>query len=119
MSLLKTIQTKELTGGQESRVPEERKLEGNPLLKTWEQDTYQDSISTGVFQAEPGMNISRKGGTYEFCYILEGIVEITENGAQPIIYKAGDSFVMKPGFVGTWRTIETAKKIYVAIDQSA
>ncbi|TYO61021.1 DUF861 domain-containing protein, partial [Bradyrhizobium hipponense] len=26
---------------------------------------------------------------------------------------AGDSFVMKPGFVGIWRTIETVRKIYV------
>ncbi|TIQ41392.1 MAG: DUF861 domain-containing protein, partial [Mesorhizobium sp.] len=30
-------------------------------------------------------------------------------------YRAGDSFVMKPGFVGVWRTIETVRKIYVCV----
>ena len=29
--------------------------------------------------------------------------------------RAGDSFVMKPGFVGVWRTIETVRKIYVCV----
>jgi uncharacterized cupin superfamily protein len=28
---------------------------------------------------------------------------------------AGDSFVMKPGFVGVWRTLETVRKIYVCV----
>lgn len=28
-------------------------------------------------------------------------------GGEPLIYKAGDSFVMKPGYVGVWKTIET------------
>ncbi|MDF3147092.1 MULTISPECIES: cupin domain-containing protein [unclassified Streptomyces] len=27
----------------------------------------------------------------------------------------GDSFVMKPGFVGVWKTIETVRKIYVIV----
>ncbi|MFB2607852.1 cupin domain-containing protein, partial [Rhizobium phaseoli] len=26
-----------------------------------------------------------------------------------------DSFVMKPGFVGVWKTIETVRKIYVTV----
>ena len=32
-----------------------------------------------------------------------------------MIYQAGDSFVMKPGFVGVWKTIETVRKIYVTV----
>ncbi|MGX1500255.1 putative cupin superfamily protein [Labrenzia sp. MBR-25] len=27
----------------------------------------------------------------------------------------GDSFVMKPGFIGIWRTIETVRKMYVCV----
>ncbi|MFD6174410.1 cupin domain-containing protein [Streptomyces coeruleorubidus] len=30
-------------------------------------------------------------------------------------HKAGDSFVMKPGYVGVWKTIETVRKIYVTV----
>ncbi|MBZ7924871.1 cupin domain-containing protein [Ensifer adhaerens] len=118
MSLLKTINTKNLSDGRQSRISDDRRLEGDPLLTTWEQDTYNGRVNTGVFQAEPGKNISRKGTNYEFCYILEGVVEITEDGKDAVIYRAGDSFVMKPGFVGTWRTIETMKKIYVTMNQS-
>ncbi|MFJ8470229.1 cupin domain-containing protein [Streptomyces swartbergensis] len=29
--------------------------------------------------------------------MLSGIVELTPEGGEPVIYKAGDSFVMKPG----------------------
>jgi uncharacterized cupin superfamily protein len=32
-----------------------------------------------------------------------------------VVYKAGDSFVMKPGFIGVWKTIETVRKIYVTV----
>jgi uncharacterized protein len=50
---------------------------------------------------------------FEFCHILSGLVEITENGGAPVRYGPGDSFLMKPGFVGVWKTIETVKKIFV------
>ncbi len=33
-----------------------------------------------------------------------------------MIYRAGDSFVMKPGFTGVWKTIETVRKIYVVVN---
>ena len=33
--------------------------------------------------------------------------------ARAHVFGAGDSFVMKPGFVGTWNTLETVRKIYV------
>jgi uncharacterized protein len=48
-------------------------------------------------------------------HILSGIVEITPEGGEPVVYKAGDSFVMKPGFVGVWKTIETVRKIYLTV----
>ncbi|MGA5200017.1 cupin domain-containing protein [Streptomyces variegatus] len=31
------------------------------------------------------------------------------------VFKAGDSFVMKPGYVGVWKTIETVRKIYLTV----
>ena len=53
--------------------------------------------------------------TFEFCHILQGVVEIIEDGRSPVTYRAGDSFVMKPGFVGIWWTVETVRKIYVTV----
>jgi uncharacterized protein len=118
MTHLKTIRTSALGAGDQRRIPEDRRLEGDPLITTWPQDTHGENVETGIFEAEPGLNVSRKGSTYEFCHILDGVVEICENGGEPVTFRAGDTFVMKPGFVGTWRTIETVRKIYVVVDQS-
>jgi uncharacterized cupin superfamily protein len=43
------------------------------------------------------------------------VVELTEEGRQPVTYRKGDSFVMKPGYRGDWKTIETVRKIYVIV----
>ncbi|MFC6950877.1 cupin domain-containing protein [Paraburkholderia dipogonis] len=57
-----------------------------------------------------------KGTTWELCVILSGVSEITEDGQPPVLVKAGDTFVMKPGFEGTWRVIDPTRKIWVTKD---
>jgi uncharacterized cupin superfamily protein len=114
MSLLKTIDTNPASVPREAVPAPERLISGNPKFKTWAQDAARnETIHTGVWEATPGVTHSIKGETFEFCHILSGLVEITPEGCEPVTYKAGDSFVMKPGFVGTWKTIETVRKIYV------
>ncbi|MBR9908780.1 MAG: cupin domain-containing protein [Gammaproteobacteria bacterium] len=117
MSLLKTIAQNPVEAPRESRVAPERLVEGNPLLKAWPAELAADGrIKTGIFESTPGVNKSIKGDTFEFCYLLEGVAELTPEGGEPVIYRAGDSFVMKPGYRGLWRTIETVKKIYVVVE---
>lgn len=95
----------------------ERLISGSPEFTTWAFDEAKGGrVKTGIWQATPGETHSIKGEIYEFCHILEGLVEITENGQPPVTYAKGDSFVMKPGFVGVWKTIETVRKIYVVIE---
>ena len=72
-------------------------------------------IKSGVWEATPGETHSIKGKAFEFCHILSGLIEIEEKGGETRTYRAGDSFVMKPGFVGVWRTLETVRKIYVCV----
>ncbi|MBB3163283.1 cupin domain-containing protein [Rhizobium laguerreae] len=116
MSLLKTIIPNSTEVPRESRPGPERLISGDPSFKTWAQDVARDElIHTGVWEATPGLTRSVKGETFEFCHIIEGVVEITPDGGEPVTYKAGDSFVMKPGFIGTWRTVETVRKIYVTV----
>ncbi len=99
-----------------SKCPPDRLIAGDPDYTTWAQDASRDgTVNTGVWEATPGTNLSIKGETFEYCYILSGVVELTEEGKEPRIFKAGDSFVMKPGYVGTWKTIETVRKIYVVV----
>jgi hypothetical protein len=116
MSLLKSIDLNALGTPVESKAAPDRLISGDPSYKTWELDSARgDSVHSGVWEATPGLTHSIKGETFEFCHILQGVVELTEKGGTPITYKAGDSFLMKPGFVGTWRTIETVRKIYVTV----
>lgn len=42
-------------------------------------------------------------------------MELTEDGGTPRRFRAGDTFVLRPGFVGTWETIETVRKLWVAV----
>ncbi|MFG2798350.1 cupin domain-containing protein [Streptomyces pseudovenezuelae] len=116
MSLLKTIDPDPSFAPQESGPLPERLISGNPTYKTWAQDAARgETINTGVWEATPGETHSIKGELFEFCHILSGVIELTPEGGEPVIYKAGDSFVMKPGYVGVWKTIETVRKIYLTV----
>lgn len=116
MSLLKTIDPNPTSEPRHSTPTQERLVSGNPTFKTWAQDSSKDDkVDTGVWEATPGETHSIKGESFEFCHILQGVIELTENGKEPVVYKAGDSFVMKPGYVGVWKTIETVRKIYVTV----
>jgi uncharacterized cupin superfamily protein len=50
---------------------------------------------------------------WEFCHVLEGVCELTPDGGAPQRFKAGDSFVIEPGFVGVWRVLAPMKKRFV------
>jgi hypothetical protein len=116
MSLLKTIDQNPKSAPHLSNAAPDRLISGDPAFKTWAQDEARDDqVHTGIWEATPGLTRSIKGETFEFCYILDGVVEITPDGGEPVSYKAGDSFVMKPGFTGQWRTIKTVRKIYVTV----
>jgi uncharacterized cupin superfamily protein len=116
MSLLKTIDPNPVDMPRESKATPDRLISGDPSFKTWLQDTARDGmINSGVWEATPGQTHSIKGTTFEFCHILSGVIELAESGKEPVTYRAGDSFLMKPGFTGVWRTIETVRKIYVTV----
>ncbi len=116
MTLLKTIDINPSFEPRASSPMPERLIAGDPSFRTWALDEARNgTVHTGIWEATPGETRSIKGETFEFCHILEGLVEITPDGGEPLVYKAGDSFVMKPGFVGVWKTIETVRKIYVTV----
>ena len=116
MTLLKTLDHNPDFAPVHALPTPERLIEGAPEFSTWAMDDSREGkIKSGIWQATPGLTHSIKGETFEFCYILSGLAEITEDGKAPVTYGPGDSFVMKPGYVGTWRTIETVRKIYVTV----
>ena len=116
MSFLKTIEQNPSFAPKESSALPERLISGDPQFKSWPQDADMDGrINTGVWEATAGVTHSIKADIYEFCYLLAGEIELTPKGGEPVTYVAGDSFVLKPGWVGIWKTIETVRKIYVTV----
>lgn len=118
MSFLKSIVHQPNSTPVEADAHPDSLIAGHPHYRTWEQDVCADGcVTTGTWEATPGEHWSRKGDTFEFCHLLEGVIELTPEDGEPIVYRAGDSFVMKPGFVGIWKTIETVRKIYVTVSK--
>jgi len=94
----------------------ERTVEGNPSFVVWEKESAADArIRSGIWEATPGTFRISKGTNWEYCTLLSGVVDLAEDGAEPRRLVAGDTFVMRPGFDGTWKTIETARKLWVIV----
>jgi uncharacterized protein len=116
MSLLRTIDPARLGTPARAKAAPDRLIAGDPDFLTWALDSSRGGeVRTGVWEATPGETLSIKGGSFEFCHILDGVVELTEEGQSPVTYRKGDSFIMRPGYRGVWKTIETVRKIYVIV----
>jgi uncharacterized cupin superfamily protein len=86
------------------------KIEGAPTMKTWVQHTSIDgSVISGTWEATLGTwHASYK--FYEFVHLIEGQITITPDGGAAVTMKAGDGFVVEPGFKGTWKIDAPVKK---------
>lgn len=92
--------------------PAERIIAGNPRTRTWNVEEAEGGIYAGIWEATPGKwRISYD--EWEFCHILTGVSVVSEEGGAAVTVKAGDSFVLRPGFKGTWEVLETTRKEYV------
>jgi len=92
----------------------ENLIDGSPALTSWVVDNLREgAIRAGMWECTPGTIRVIKGEAYEFCTILSGRAEITDEDGTVINVKAGDTLVMRPGFVGAWKTLETMRKYWV------
>ena len=81
MSLLQTIDPTRLGTPVPARPAPERLIAGDPEFLTWALDSSRGGeVKTGIWQATPGETVSIKGETFEFCHLLEGVIELTEEG---------------------------------------
>ena len=82
MSLLQTIDPcppRHAGSGQARARPADRRR--SRAFLTWALDASRDGeVKTGIWQATPGETVSIKGELFEFCHILEGVIELTEEG---------------------------------------
>lgn len=90
-------------------------IEGNPEATAWPSYASEGATRTsGVWQSTPGTYRARYE-KWEFCHVLEGSCVITPDNGAAVALKAGDVFVVEPGFEGTWQILETMKKHYVFV----
>ena len=100
---------------QTERPSPEKVISGDPVFTTWSIEE-RDGLYAGIWQSTPGKwRISYD--EWEYCRILAGrSVIVDEKGAEHPL-GPGDSFVIRPGFRGTWEVLETTRKDYVIVLQ--
>lgn len=90
----------------------DRVIAGNPTFRTWNVEEADGGLFAGVWEATPGKWLISYD-EWEFCHVLDGVSVIAEEGGVAQTVRAGDSFVIRPGFRGTWEVVETTRKEYV------
>ncbi|TKT76677.1 cupin domain-containing protein [Aquamicrobium sp. LC103] len=89
-----------------------RIISGDPRFRTWNVEEAEGGLYAGIWEATPGKwRIEYE--EWEFCHILSGVSVIAEEGGDARTVRAGDSFILRPGFKGSWEVIETTRKEYV------
>jgi len=90
----------------------DRLISGAPKFRTWNAEEAEGGLYAGIWEATPG-KWRIVYDEWEFCHILSGVSVVTEDGGEARTVKAGDSFVLRPGFKGSWEVLETTRKEYV------
>lgn len=90
----------------------DRLISGTPVFTTWNIEEAEGGIFAGIWQATPG-KWRIVYDEWEYFHILEGHSVVTEDGGDPVHLRAGDSYILRPGFKGIWEVLETTKKDYV------
>lgn len=94
-----------------SRPPADRVIAGDPVFTTWNIED-RDGLLCGIWRSTPGKwRISYD--EWEYCRIITGLSVLTQDGGAARIVRAGDGFIIHPGFKGTWEVMETTTKEYV------
>ena len=94
-----------------------RILAGRPVQSV--RNYYADPTGvffSGVWESTPGkwaVNYTEE----EFCYLVEGAVELTDEAGNAVRFEAGSAFVVPAGFKGTWETLRPARKFYAIYER--
>ncbi|MGA0541435.1 cupin domain-containing protein [Neotabrizicola sp. VNH66] len=87
-------------------------VSGNSVHTTWSLEETEDGLYSGLWQATPG-KWRLTYAEWEYVYIHEGHSILTDADGVETHLKAGDSYIIRPGYSGTWEVVETTLKDYV------
>lgn len=112
MTLLQRIDRSTITPEVERPAPE-KLVAGDPVHTTWNMED-RDGLYCGMWQSTPGKwKVSY--AEWEYVYIHEGVSILTDAAGTATTLRAGDSWIIRPGFEGTWECVETTLKDYVIL----
>ncbi len=72
-------------------------------------------MQTGVWECTPGGWDTVDRPATEAMIFLSGRARLTTAGSEPMIFQAGDAFVLPKGWNGRWEVLETVRKFFVEV----
>ena len=104
--------------GEAAPVRPDRLIEGGPSPVAW--NGYTDATGqffAGQWAAGPGRwHVVYEPHEEEFCVLLEGCVELTDDAGATRRFEAGDAFVVPGGFTGIWHNLTPVRKHYAIMN---
>jgi uncharacterized cupin superfamily protein len=86
-------------------------IAGDPVHSTWNIESLAN-LYCGVWQSTPGAwRVSYD--EWEYIYIHSGHSVLTDQAGNAVHLRAGDRYIIRPGFKGVWEVVETTVKDYV------
>jgi len=110
MTLIARLNRDDITPETE-RPGADKVVDGDPVHTTWNLED-RDGLYCGMWQSTPG-TWRVAYAEWEYVYIHEGVSVLTDAAGVQTTLRAGDSFVIRPGYEGTWQVVETTLKDYV------
>jgi uncharacterized cupin superfamily protein len=92
-------------------------ISGEPVQAV--RNFYSDpsgSFFAGIWESTPGkwrVNYTEE----EFCHLLSGTVVLEDDQGNVETFAAGDAFVIRAGFTGTWETVGVVRKLYAIFER--
>jgi uncharacterized protein len=83
-------------------------LSGDPVHTTWNIED-RDGLYCGIWQSTPG-KWKVTYSEWEYIRILNGVSVLTDADGLATTLRAGDSWIIRPGFNGTWEVLELPSK---------
>jgi uncharacterized cupin superfamily protein len=97
-----------------SRPDPAKVVAGDPVHTTWNLET-RGNIYSGLWHATEG-EWRCEYSEWEYVHILEGHSVLTDEAGHETHLRAGDSYVIRPGFKGSWRVVAATLKDYVIVE---
>ncbi|MGV8985186.1 MAG: cupin domain-containing protein [Cypionkella sp.] len=96
-----------------NRPAPEKIIAGDPVHTTWNVEE-RGTLYAGLWHSTQGeWRVSYD--EWEYVHILEGVSVLTDAQGLQTRLQAGDSFLIRPGFAGSWRVLEPTLKDYVIL----